>query len=203
MGREAASGYHLHNRATSAVGSDSIWEMSTYLSHPHLRPSTMRSTLLILSVVLLGSSARLQADDWPQWMGPQRDSVWREDGIVDRFPKNGLKVTWRAKVQFGYAGPAVADGRVYVTDYAMGSGRVSNNSGTRDRLTGKERVLCFDVASGKQLWNYDTIGPTRFRTRAGHAAHRPSIPARSTHSEPRETCCVSTQNPVSSFGANC
>ena len=115
----------------------------------------MRSTLLILSVVLPGSSARLQADDWPQWMGPQRDSVWREDGIVDRFPKNGLKVTWRAKVQFGYAGPAVADGRVYVTDYAMGSGRVSNNSGTRDRLTGKERVLCFDVASGKQLWNYE------------------------------------------------
>ena len=28
----------------------------------------------------------LHADDWPQHMGPQRDDVWRETGILDRFP---------------------------------------------------------------------------------------------------------------------
>ena len=24
------------------------------------------------------------ADDWPQWLGPQREPVWRENGIVER-----------------------------------------------------------------------------------------------------------------------
>ena len=24
-----------------------------------------------------------RADDWPQWLGPERDSVWRETGIVN------------------------------------------------------------------------------------------------------------------------
>jgi hypothetical protein len=28
----------------------------------------------------------LQADDWPQWLGPKRDGVWREKGIVEKFP---------------------------------------------------------------------------------------------------------------------
>ncbi len=33
----------------------------------------------------LWSSVR--ADDWPQWLGPKRDSVWRESGIVEIFPE--------------------------------------------------------------------------------------------------------------------
>jgi len=27
--------------------------------------------------------AALHADDWPQWLGPKRDGVWRETGIVE------------------------------------------------------------------------------------------------------------------------
>jgi len=27
------------------------------------------------------------ADDWPQWLGPKRDAVWRESGIVEKFPE--------------------------------------------------------------------------------------------------------------------
>ena len=29
------------------------------------------------------------ADDWPGWLGPQRDGVWREEGILDHFPAGG------------------------------------------------------------------------------------------------------------------
>ncbi|MCA9180812.1 MAG: pyrrolo-quinoline quinone, partial [Planctomycetales bacterium] len=47
------------------------------------------------------------ADDWPQWMGPQRDDVYREEGVVDRIPAQGLPIQWRAPVASGYAGPAV------------------------------------------------------------------------------------------------
>ena len=53
----------------------------------------------------------LYADDWPQWLGPQRDAVWRVTGIVEKFPESGLKVRWRVPVGGGYAGPAVARGQ--------------------------------------------------------------------------------------------
>src|SRR5213592_4208871 len=30
--------------------------------------------------------ASARADDWPQWLGPKRDAVWRETGIMEKFP---------------------------------------------------------------------------------------------------------------------
>ena len=70
-----------------------------------------------LCAIILLAAAPAFADDWPQWMGPQRDNVWREEGIVDKFPEGGPPVIWRTKMAGGYAGPAVADGKVFVTDY--------------------------------------------------------------------------------------
>ena len=44
-------------------------------------------------------------------------AVWTEDGIIDRFPADGLKVTWRMPIKGGFSGPAVVDGRVFITDF--------------------------------------------------------------------------------------
>jgi len=112
----------------------------------------MRHLAVCLVFALLFSTIETQADDWPQWLGPDGASVWREKGIVDRFPDDGLEVRWRAKIADGYSGPAVAGGRVFVTDFVIGKGRVSNNPGGRDKLEGNERVLCFDTKSGDLLW---------------------------------------------------
>ncbi len=38
----------------------------------------------------------IRAEDWPQFRGPNRDSVWRENGILTSFPAKGLNVRWRA-----------------------------------------------------------------------------------------------------------
>lgn len=103
-------------------------------------------------VVLAQSSSR--ADDWPQWLGPNRESVWHETGILKEFPKSGPAVKWRVAVGLGYSGPAVTGGRVYVTDYIRESGDVSNNPGERRQLTGRERVLCFNEADGKPIWEH-------------------------------------------------
>jgi outer membrane protein assembly factor BamB len=112
-------------------------------------------SVLIVAVLLSPSLA----DDWPQWLGPNRDAVWRETGLVDRFPDEGLTIRWRASVALGYAGPAVADGRVFVMDYVLRSGKVSNNPGGRDRLEGTERVLCLDSATGESVWKHEYDRP--------------------------------------------
>lgn len=94
------------------------------------------------------------AADWPQWMGPERASEWQESGIVDSIPKAGLPIVWRAEVGLGYSGPAVADGRLYVMDYVKASGKIANNPGNRDELTGRERTLCLDAATGEVIWEH-------------------------------------------------
>lgn len=94
----------------------------------------------LAAVLAVTTLATARADDWPQWGGPQRDLVWRETGLVEELPSGMLPRVWSAPIAAGYAGPAVADGRVFVTD------RVAD-----DEL---ERVLCFDAADGKPLWSH-------------------------------------------------
>ncbi|MEM8865758.1 MAG: PQQ-binding-like beta-propeller repeat protein, partial [Planctomycetota bacterium] len=64
----------------------------------------------------------------------------------------GAPVKWRADVAYGYAGPAISDGKVYLFDYVLESGEIANLPSRRDELTGAERLTCFDAATGKVLW---------------------------------------------------
>ncbi len=90
---------------------------------------------------LLATILPVAADDWPQWGGPARDCVWRETGIVEKFSTTDLLPrVWSVPIADGYSGPAVANGRVWVTD------RVPSED--------LERVLCFDAETGKELWKY-------------------------------------------------
>src|SRR5436189_972 len=50
---------------------------------------------VVAAVIVLTGWATVSADDWPQWLGPQRDGIWRETGILDKFPAGGPKVRWR------------------------------------------------------------------------------------------------------------
>lgn len=98
----------------------------------------------IASVCLVTSIATqfVRADDWPQWGGPKRDIVWREAGIVDKFETSGLLPrVWSTPIGEGYAGPAVANGRVYITD--------------RIKKERTERVLCLDANTGEVMWKHE------------------------------------------------
>jgi outer membrane protein assembly factor BamB len=109
----------------------------------------MRAALFLLI------ASALHADDWPQWLGPQRDAVWRESGIVEKFPEGGPKVLWRVQIGGGYTGPAIADGKVYLMDRQVAAkSDVPGNAFARGVIPGTERVLCLDAASGKQLWEH-------------------------------------------------
>jgi outer membrane protein assembly factor BamB len=114
-------------------------------------PMFRRSLLLL---VMVASPA--VADDWPQWFGPRRDGVWRETGIIEKFPDSGAKVLWRTPIGEGYSGPAVAGGKVYITDRFVEKGAKNPDAfDTKTKVPGNERVLCLDEASGKILWKHE------------------------------------------------
>src|SRR6478672_10977612 len=98
----------------------------------------MMSRIVIIGLLLFHAAASW-ADDWPQWMGPRRDNVWRETNLLEKFPAGGPLVVWRTPIAGGYAGPAVAGGRLFVTDYVTKENvRIDNFD--RQVFTGIERV---------------------------------------------------------------
>jgi outer membrane protein assembly factor BamB len=108
---------------------------------------------LALAATLLAAPLAV-AEDWPHWMGPKRDNVWNETGILDKFPKDGPKKLWSTPVKGGYSGPAVVGDKVFVTDYDKKTGETDEGNFNRKETTGTERVLCVDAKSGKPVWEY-------------------------------------------------
>ncbi|MEM7477581.1 MAG: PQQ-binding-like beta-propeller repeat protein [Planctomycetota bacterium] len=115
--------------------------------------------LLLCCVFWTWPNLLAHGEDWPQWMGPNRDGVYTETGLVREIPEEGLKELWRVPVANGYSGPAVAGGRVFLTDYVIQSGKSTNDPGSRDAMEGTERIQCFDAATGKQLWKHEYERP--------------------------------------------
>ena len=79
------------------------------------------------------------AGDWPQFLGPGRNSTSPETGILRSWPASGPEILWTVPVGRGYGGPVVKDGEVYVLD--------------RDDAVGDE-LRAFSLADGKPLWSF-------------------------------------------------
>ena len=130
----------------------------------------IKRTLVVAAFIFYAAIA-LFADDWPQWLGPNRDSVWRESGIIEKFPNDGPAVTWRIPIGGGYAGPAIAKERVYVTDRQLSEGTSNpSNPFERGTIRGSERVLCLNEADGKVLWKHEYDCPYTISYPAGPRA---------------------------------
>ena len=107
-------------------------------------PCWKTSRALVGAIMCVTAVAALAAEDWPEIGGKGRLGVWNETGIVEKFPADGLKVRWRTPVRAGYAGPAVADGRVFVVDWVE-----------TQKPKGTERALALDEKTGKVLWTQE------------------------------------------------
>jgi outer membrane protein assembly factor BamB len=118
----------------------------------------MRKILLatLLGMMSVGLGTGVRGDDWPQWMGPNRDGVWAENDLLDKFPAGGPKVLWRVKINGGYAGPAVAAGKVYVMDYETTADTRADAEPVMPKkaIAGKERVVCLDAKTGEEVWKH-------------------------------------------------
>ena len=63
------------------------------------------------SLVVLFLAATARADDWPQFLGPQRNGQSAEKGLV--WPAK-ITPAWTRKVGEGYSAPAIAGDRLIV-----------------------------------------------------------------------------------------
>lgn len=100
-------------------------------------------------VVWIICMANIDAQDWPQYLGPNRNSESPQKNILRSWPESGPEVLWTVAVGMGNGGPAVKDGKVYLLD--------------RDDEVG-DIMRCFALSSGEELWNfgYDAPGTVRF-----------------------------------------
>jgi outer membrane protein assembly factor BamB len=105
-----------------------------------------RSIFLLLCFVSINST---YSQDWPQYLGPGRNSVSAEKGILRSWPEKGPEVLWSASIGIGFGGPVIKDGKIYLLD--------------RDDKVG-DKLRCFDLSNGKELWNfgYDAPGSVQF-----------------------------------------
>ncbi len=86
---------------------------------------------------LLSTAVVAQADDWPQWRGPNHDGKSAEMGLLKTWPESGPTLKWKATgLGGGYSAPAVVKGRIY----GMG-------------FRGADEVVwAYDAGTGKEAW---------------------------------------------------
>jgi outer membrane protein assembly factor BamB len=103
----------------------------------------------IILVTLLLSVAPLRADDWPQFLGPNRDGHSQERGLLDAFPKIGPAILWRRDIGEGYGGPVIAGHRLILFH----------------RVGDEEVVEALSADAGKPQWKF--AYPTSYRDQLG------------------------------------
>ncbi|MEE8377462.1 MAG: PQQ-binding-like beta-propeller repeat protein [Candidatus Aminicenantaceae bacterium] len=98
--------------------------------------------ITLLFVATLGSLSF--GNDWPQYLGPTRNAISSETGLLQSWPAEGPEVLWTVPLGDGFGGPAVSKGKVYVLD----------------RITNKEDILrCLDLATGEEEWTFSYNAP--------------------------------------------
>lgn len=107
----------------------------------------IKNVIAILAIAVLCQG--INAQDWPQYLGPQRNSTSPQKGILRTWPQNGPEVLWTVNLGIGFGGPVIKDGKVYLLD--------------RDDKTG-DNLRCLDINNGKELWSfkYDAPGSVMF-----------------------------------------
>jgi len=80
----------------------------------------------------------LSAADWPQFLGPDRNGVSRETGLLTSWPEKGPPLLWEKSIGEGYSGPVVAGDKVILFH----------------RLGNEDVVECLDAGTGRELWKF-------------------------------------------------
>src|SRR4051794_3761319 len=96
---------------------------------------SMTWTCHLIAALVISSASRVQADDWPQWLGPSRDGHVSDMTLrLEALPKEP-KVAWRLPIGGGFSSPVIARGKLLYLD----------------AQNGKEVAHLLDASTGKEL----------------------------------------------------
>ncbi|MHC5054054.1 MAG: PQQ-binding-like beta-propeller repeat protein [Planctomycetota bacterium] len=99
----------------------------------------MRGKSLIATAFLLCAATASPAEDWPCFLGPNGDASSSETGINKNWRAKPPKELWRVSLSDnGFAGPSVADGKVFIVDH----------EGDQDI------VRAIDLKKGNDVWRF-------------------------------------------------
>ncbi len=93
--------------------------------------------LLAAAFLLAFAVLPARAEDWPQFLGPRRDGSYLGP-LAKEFPADGPKQSWQISVGNGFAGPVVANGKLFLFH----------------RPGDVETLDCLDPETGKVTWTY-------------------------------------------------
>lgn len=122
---------------------------------------TLSKASLIAALIALGPFTRVNAEDWPQFRGPNGSGVSASTGLPEEFGPN-KNVIWKTTLPPGHSSPVLTRNRIFVTAYANTA--ISNQPSAiskeeskakedgQDKQNYKLLVICLDRATGKLLW---------------------------------------------------
>lgn len=93
---------------------------------------------------------RKKGVDWPDFLGPNRDSKSSETGIISPWPEAGLKIVWQRELQTGYGIGSISKGRLYQLE----------------RQGNEATLLCLKAETGDELWRFQY--PTDYEDLLGY-----------------------------------
>jgi outer membrane protein assembly factor BamB len=99
-------------------------------------------------LVLISISAF--AEDWPQFLGPNRNGVSSEVGMIERFSTNGPTLVWEKEIGTGYSAPSIRDGKLVLFH----------------RLANEEIIEALNATNGRPIWRY--AYPSNFQDPYGY-----------------------------------
>lgn len=104
------------------------------------RVKQMRQILTaVAALALLGSMTAAHAADWPNFFGPTRNGLAPDTGLNKDWATRPPRELWRVTLSDGgYAGPSVADGKVFIVDH----------QGANDI------VRALRLETGEQVWEF-------------------------------------------------
>ncbi len=98
-----------------------------------------RTTRFALIAICIALPLAAFAGDWPQWHGPDANNISPETGINKNWNANPPRELWRVSLHDnGYAGPSVADGKVFIIDH----------------VGAEDIVRAISLADGSDVWQY-------------------------------------------------
>jgi len=98
----------------------------------------------IILLLALSFATCVFGQEWPQYMGPDRNSISPQKNLLRSWPESGPEVLWRVDVGIGYGGPVAKDGKIYLLDRNDEEG---------------DKMRCFDLETGEELWRFEYDAP--------------------------------------------